>query len=245
MQLSNRIQTVTEIDHDVIERLITDNITAIIIKDFYPAKLAAQIAEKFIASETLAHYTHEVTVGDELRQEYLGVDREGIPFNLLYNNADASLKHQYYQSAKKNIARIRAYAAPALTPVDKLRLALDENYIPGAMVAAFQQLKMLAGIGRVSHAHLSHMSEDPPHFDALPHAFSHLDAQFAANIYLQVPESGGELELWDINPMTPLSTVPDNWRQQLPPSSRIKPAIGDLIIFNCRMRFANLAANRA
>lgn len=234
MQIINHIGVAPRLDQHGIEQLIADKITALIIKDFYPTANAQQIADKIIASETLAHYTHEIIDNNELKQEYLGVDREGLPFNLLYDTTDEKLVQQYYQAAKENIARIREYAAPAMTPIDKLRLELDENYASGAMVAAFQRKKMLAGIGRVSHAEMSHMSEDPPHFDALPCKFANLASQFAANIYLKVPDAGGELELWNVEPLTPLSVVPDAWRKKLPPSIVLKPEVGDLIIFNCR-----------
>lgn len=234
MQAINHIGVADRLDQHGIEQLIADNITALIIKDFYSTSTAEKIADKIIASETLANYTHEMIQDDELKQEYLGVDREGVPFNLLYDTQDEKLVQEYYRAAKENIARIRAYAAPAMTPIDKLRLELDENYSHGAMIAAFQQQKMLAGIGRVSHAEMSHMSEDPPHFDALPCKFANLASQFAANIYLKVPEVGGELELWNTAPLTPLSIVPDEWRKKLPPSIVLKPEVGDLIIFNCR-----------
>lgn len=234
MHYNQRIHFTTRITNENISLLMTDEITALVIKNFYPAKDAARIAEKIISSENLAHYTHEIICDNELRQEYLGVDREGVPFNLLYDNDHHAAVQHYYQSAKENIERIRSYAAPAFTPIDKLRLELDENYSHGAMIAAFRQRKMLAGIGRVSHAEMSHMSEDPPHFDALPAKFAPLARQFAANIYLKVPEHGGELEIWDVPPLSPLSTVPEQWRQQLPASTILKAEIGDLIIFNCR-----------
>jgi hypothetical protein len=93
---------------------------------------------------------------------------------------------------------------------------------------------MLAGIGRITKASLSHLSADEPHFDALPERYLKLDSQFAANIYLKVPTSGGELEVWDVPPMKPLAVVPKNWRSSLPQSIKIKPNVGDLVIFNCR-----------
>lgn len=235
MHKSQRIEIATHITHQSVQRLLSDDITALIIEGFYPAEHASVIADKLIQSETLAHYTHEVATANGLKQEYLGVDRVGIPFNLIYDKPDGDqLVDHYYAAAKENIARIRSYANCAMTPIDKLRLELDENYAEGAMIADYQNKKMLAGIGRVSHAEMSHMSEDPPHFDALPKRFADLTGQFAANIYLKVPDRGGELEMWDVEPLTPLSSVPDNWRAALPDSITIKPYIGDLIIFNCR-----------
>ncbi|HTM64100.1 MAG TPA: 2OG-Fe(II) oxygenase [Gammaproteobacteria bacterium] len=231
---NNNIIVAEQLEQSHLDKLIANDITAVMIKQFYFQDNAVKIADKIIASSTVEQYTHELKIDDELHQEYLGVDREGMPFNLLYDTSNQNLINKYYVSARENIARIRSYAAPAMTPIDKLRLELDENYTYGAMIAAFQQRKMLAGIGRLSHAEMSHMSENPPHFDALPVKFAALSQQFAANIYLKVPEEGGELELWDTAPMTPLSIVPDDWRSHLPPSMLLKPEVGDLIIFNCR-----------
>lgn len=235
MQTNQRVEIRSTLNNESIQRLVNDDIMLLVVKNYYPKSLAQKIASALIRSDSLERYTHELSVGDELRQEYLGVDRVGVPFNLIYDKSEEDpLVYHYYQSARHNMIRIREYAKPALTPIDKLRLELDETYSHGAMVASFQHKKMLAGIGRVSHAEMSHMSEDPPHFDAIPAKFASLTGQFAANIYLKVPESGGELEVWDVPSLTPLSEIPENWRQKLPESMRLKPETGDLVIFNCR-----------
>ena len=223
MHTNQRIEITSMISDQAISRLLNDDTTALVIKNYYPRASAKTIAQALVRSETLEQYTHELASGDLLHQEYLGVDREGVPFNLIYDKKEHDpLVQHYYKTARYNIMRIREYAKPAMTPIDKLRLELDENYSYGAMVASFQHKKMLAGIGRVSHADMSHMSEDPPHFDAIPTKFAELSGQFAANIYLKVPEVGGELEVWDIKPLSPLAEIPENWRQQLPESIRFK-----------------------
>lgn len=235
MQTNKRIEFTNMIHHGAIERLLNDETTALVIKNYYPKRQAEKIAAALARSDTLEQYTHELSVGDELHQEYFGVDREGVPFNSIYDKDENDpLVQHYYAAAKRNILRIREYAKPGLTPIDKLRLELDENYAHGAMVASFQNKKMLAGIGRVSHAEMSHLSEDPPHFDAIPEKFAKLTGQFAANIYLKVPDKGGELEMWDIQALDPLAEIPDDWRQVLPESTCFKPDVGDLVIFNCR-----------
>lgn len=234
MTITRRVEYDTQLTDGAVKRLLDDEITALVIPNYYSKELATSLANKIIASQTLEHYTHELSDGETLRQEYLGVDREGFPFNMVYEQDDEAVVEEYYRAAKKNIHRIRAYTSPAITPIDKLRLELDEQYECGAVVGAFQNKKMLAGIGRVSHANMSYMSEDPPHFDALPKHFAQLDGQFAANIYLKVPDDGGELEMWDVEELSPLATVPANWREQLPPSIKLKASVGDLIIFNCR-----------
>ena len=218
-------------------KLIHQEVVAIIVENYYPQKTANKFANKIIASEKREQYTHEIVDNKKIKQEYFGVDRVGFPFNLIYDKSlDDQLTKDYYQQAALNIALLRKYAAPSLTPIDKLRLDLDE--VLGANVASYQNRKMLAGIARISRADLSYLSEIEPHFDALPPKFCDLDQQFAANIYLKVPRVGGELEIWDVPTLTPLSTVPKNWRMKLPKSITIKPKQGDLIIFNCRLPHA-------
>ena len=91
---------------------------------------------------------------------------------------------------------MRTLARPAVTPIDKLRLELDEQFPHGATVARFQGRKMLTGIARITRAAYSQIVAEQPHFDALPEKYGVLDAQLAANIYLAVPPKGGELEIW-------------------------------------------------
>jgi len=129
---------------------------------------------------------------------------------------------------------------PYLSPIDKLRLELDENY--GANVAVFEEKKMFVGIGRVMRADGSVNSELQPHFDSLPPDFFPLDGQFSANVYLKVPESGGELEVWNVPPI-PANEIVDSdpnkdWRKELPNSIKIKPNVGDLIMINTRRAHA-------
>ena len=144
------------------------------------------------------------------------------------------MEDYYFSEAPLAIERLRQYSSPAMTPIDKLRLELDERFANGARIANFLNRKMLAGIGRITRASHSHLSAVQPHFDALPIKYARLDVQLAANIYLRVPNSGGELELWDVSPLSPYSEVPKDWRSELPTSLKIKPRLGDLIIFNCR-----------
>jgi hypothetical protein len=93
---------------------------------------------------------------------------------------------------------------------------------------------MMAGIVRVMKSENSHLSAKQPHFDALPTKYYTFDSQFAANIYMQTPEEGGCLELWDVDALKPGEHTPKDWRSKLPPSIQIQAKMGDLILFNCR-----------
>lgn len=231
--MDQRILRSTNLTAECLADLFTDRILALVVQGYYAPSLCESLSQAILADTRVQRYTHEVVMENEVTQKYFGVDRLGIPFNSTYGG-DPIAEENYYREASSGIEHLRRLAAPAPTPADKLRLELDEHFLPGASVAAFSGRKMLAGIGRITKAELSAMSAEQPHFDALPARFGALDAQFAANIYLRVPPLGGELELWDVPPMDPLAKTPADWRSELPPSVKIAPQLGDLILFNCR-----------
>ncbi|AMC34034.1 2OG-Fe(II) oxygenase [Janthinobacterium sp. B9-8] len=228
------VRIAKKLSPDLISDLIHDEIAAVVIEAYYPAHLCDLLSNNILRSQDIDPYTHEVVEDDALLQKYFGVDRIGIPFNSTYNAANPEKINEYYREASVQIERLRAYCEHFLSPIDKLRLELDELFIPGATVAHFQNKKMLAGIVRISKAEQSYLSALEPHFDALPPKYAELDAQLAANIYLKVPDVGGELEIWDIPALTPFTQAPEQWRAQLPVPIKIKPKQGDLVIFNCR-----------
>ena len=215
--------------------LANDDLLLLVVEDFYEVDACRRFSERIVDHEHVERYTHEIVVDGKLEQQYFGVDRLGQPFNSTYGTVPGSADWEhYYRSIEPARERMRGLARPAVTPIDKLRLELDEQYPHGATVARFQGRKMLTGIARITRAAYSQMSAEQPHFDALPEKYGVLDAQLAANIYLAVPPQGGELEIWDVPPLHPLTTVGADWRAELPASFKVKPRLGELILFNCR-----------
>jgi len=105
---------------------------------------------------------------------------------------------------------------------------------------------MFIGLSRVVEpgvyflAHHDIFAKDAPHSF---HAKS-LQAQFACNVYLDMPDEGGELEIWE---REMLPTEFDALRGDsygIPPellgkpSLRLKPNCGELILFNSRKMHA-------
>lgn len=89
------------------------------------------------------------------------------------------------------------HSCPTLSPLDKLRLELDEVWPGGATVRKNADGEsFLAGITRVMHGPTRYI-DGFMHVDELaPMVQSR--GTFSANVYLKVPPTGGELAVWPI-----------------------------------------------
>jgi hypothetical protein len=236
---NHKVAKVDQLSTDVLRSFVQNELCAIHVPLYCDPYLCRQLGEWFAYNPELENYTHEIRNDDGVKYLEYGVERLGVPFNSTYGKKlDSPEKTLYYELASKGIRRVREKYAPHLSPIDKLRLELDELWPHGANVAAFEGRKMFVGIGRVMRAETSNIAEFQPHFDAVPQALANLQAQYAANIYLVMPEQGGELELWDAPPLSldqlENEHVDHDWRSELPSSFLVAPRHGDLIIFNAR-----------
>ena len=138
---------------------------------------------------------------------------------------------------------LRQIFAPYQTPIDQLRLRLDEICPAGAKIEQIEKnKKMFVGLCRVIDPHkivLPH--QDDIRWDHQQDKLANLINQLAVNIYLKIPETGGELELWDYG----FSTKEEYSKEAgesygiskekiKPPVVTITPKVGELIIFNPR-----------
>jgi len=213
--------------------------TCILVVKHFVSEDCRQKVEAFVKKAQTEPYTYTVLEEGKPKHVYVGVDRIGTPFNSTLGKTDRErFQREYYESALPNIQTMRRSFLPYLSPVDRLRLELDEIWPRGAQIAAFEGKKMFVGIFRVMAPELSDGSADHPHFDALPKYISPLDSQFAANIYVSVPNTGGELEVWNLDPLSPEDRLDGiegkPWRQTAPQPIQYKPEAADLVLFNSR-----------
>lgn len=150
-------------------------------------------------------------------------------------------RKKYLNQAKLHTRKLREASFPYISPIDLIRLQIDEIWPCGAYLMHIDQQAMLFGLTRLW----------PIGYEALPHQdmfFRELPSnikaktqisQLGINIYLKTPDEGGELVLWDYafsDEYCTKNNVSGSYgfkRSELPDSFlRIKPKDGDLIIIN-------------
>ncbi|MFP5473569.1 MAG: 2OG-Fe(II) oxygenase [Gammaproteobacteria bacterium] len=205
--------------------LIRGDFLALRISHFYPRAQCEQVAERVLDYPAL-------------RQFKLATRMERYGPSLGESAGSPVAMQAYQQAAAEEVGAFRALCSPYLTPIDKLRLALDEAWPAGAHLGVINGSKAFTGVVRIVNAGGS----TEPHQDRLIAGDIDLSAsiaeQLAANIYLRTSSKGGELEIWDLSlPRSAYQSIraPGKagvLRDQLPPSTlRIGPEQGDLILF--------------
>lgn len=235
----NKVIQTNLLTEDSLRNLFEDRVLALRVSNYCAPEVASKLSEWFTNQHNLPAYTHEVYKDGILKQEYYGVYRYGLPYNKTYGtHPDSSIRQEYYQQAIPSIRSVRKACFPYLSPIDCFRLELDETWTTGAQIASYEGRKMFVGVGRVMPADDSHILQEKPHIDCLPQTIFQLDGQFSANVYLQIPDSGGALELWDLPPISPTKieslSEENNGRTQLPEPIVIFPDEGELVLFNTR-----------
>jgi hypothetical protein len=165
--------------------------------------------------------------------------RIGYPYSEII---DEETRRRYHAEARSNITRLREMFAPYASPEDELRLILEERWHPGAELMRVNDETCFVGICRFQ----GNNADLVPHTDKverfLPKGYQSLRAQLSTNIYVSMPETGGELEIWDLEPTEDdyQEMVGDRSfgieRHKLPePTAVIKPKPGDLALLNPRL----------
>ncbi|WP_330330961.1 2OG-Fe(II) oxygenase [Streptomyces sp. NBC_00536] len=235
--LTNEIAT--ELTTETLLQLANREIGAIHVRGYYPVDIAQDVAQKAINHQALGNYH---------KQHTSSVGRVYMPH--IDTKWDAELTDRYHEQAIPAIQDVRSMFHPYLSPVDRVRLELQELWPAGANLMRLRERACFVGAFRVFQPSTS---EFYPHNDAIdqesdaPEIEGVLN-QLVANIYLQVPDEGGNLQLWlreptedetrtilDVEGLEP-ETVEE-------PVHTIHPEAGDLIIFSPRMLHAVTAGH--
>jgi hypothetical protein len=215
-------------------QLASREIAAIHVVGFFPADVAERVA-----GETLRH----AKLGSYHKELSSSVGRVHMPH--VDTKFDAEMSRRYHDDALAAILDVRSLFAPQISPIDHLRLLLQEQWPAGANLLRLNGRACFVGALRVFRPGVSELL---PHNDRLvqetnaPEAAG-LTEQLSANAYLAVPEVGGDLLLWLREPTADEATIilaveglaSDSVE---PPALRLHPRAGDVIIFSSAMLHA-------
>lgn len=227
MRVADRsINTLTGAD---IEALSGGDVLALRLSRFYAPEHCAMVRAR-VTGATKTHY--EVAPS---------VTKIGMA---LFEATDAALLEAYYADAERAGQRARALYGELDDPIDRLQTMLARIWPAGCEVERLHDRAMYAGLVRV----IDSSSELRPHqdntdWDMRSSARAQtMRTQLSANVYFSAADEGGDLELWP-------AAIGDeaHYRSlQVPgdyalaraaigePAVTIRPAAGDLLIFDAR-----------
>ena len=225
-----------ELTADSLNNLATRQIGLIHVRNFFSLDPAFKenLVNRLINHPLLGHYRRKYTSG---------VARVGTPHIDAEWDGDAAA--QYHRQAIDSIHQLRGLFSPNITPIDRVRLMLQELWPKGANLQQLHGRSCFVGAVRVFKPD---SSEFYPHHDRLeeesdaPEAGGLAD-QMVANVYLTTSPVGGDLELWlrEANDDERVQICSDEGlsrRRVEEPALTVHPEAGDLTIFCSRMLHA-------
>ncbi len=224
-----------QLKHDDLLALCQGKILAIRIPNYYPVELSQVACQKLLNHPQFCYY----------EKEPKNVRRWGMSF---YETVDTfetvdmqETKYRYYAQVNSTIRELRELFQPYYSPMDRFRLELQEAWAMGANMMNIDGFPMFVGMARSFEngaGALPHQDDIRWYAPDYP-VVQTLKTQLTANVYLQVPPQGGELEIWQkqcSKQEYEELRLPECYfldRNQLPQSSLfMKPQVGDLIIFD-------------
>ncbi|MDA9951204.1 hypothetical protein N9D31_01390, partial [Oligoflexaceae bacterium] len=179
---------------DDLNTFVRGDALALVVRGFYPDsdRVDLDSIENHDAIEEYRYVTHKDGEKHELP---FGVKRLGLPFSSSFGeSSDSQARQNYYDKALPQIHQLRRLFSPLLSPIDMLRLELDELWPQGAGVGRLESRLMFTGIVRITEAETD-ILEVRPHVDSMTPDMP-IERQHAANIYLDTPSEGGELVIY-------------------------------------------------
>jgi hypothetical protein len=211
--------------------ILDHSIDAVIVPNYFLEQDCLTIAERIKQSKYFCAYPGYPTVS-RLGQE-------------LYECESELELAKYQEDAPTLIKEMRRLVHPYISPIDRLRVELDDIWICGCNLAKLGNQKAFVGIVR----EFKEDNPSEPHCDIMARGFlehyqdkPNVINQIAANVYLKTSELGGEIVLWDEWPTQSEYNMARNTddpasfgldrKKIAQPKLEIKPNLGDLILFN-------------
>lgn len=229
-----RYSIANQLTRDTLMQLANREIGLIHVKGFYNNPHAKAVAQAMINHPNLGHYSKKYTSS---------VGRVFTPH--IDAEWDDEARAIYAAESSKNIQSLRELFLPNCPPIDYVRCRLQELWPKGANIQELYGQKCFVGTCRVFKPAISTFYPHHDRIDEETDAQEILDLteQLVANVYLETPPTGGELELW-------LREPDDQERERIrhvegllrdtvePPKLVIKPEAGDLTMFSTRLLHA-------
>lgn len=180
-------------------------LTSVHLDDLDAGRVRALRISRFVEPDVCGHLADQLTRHHSLSayrntSELMRVGESHYETHDQGSGTNVPALEDYLARAETLEAEIRAACRPHPSPMDRLWRMLDD--VMGLRRARIDGRAMFAGIVRV----FPEGSELLPHNDVfgrdapgVPEA-AEITAQFAANIYLEVPDDGGALQLWGLRP---------------------------------------------
>ncbi|HTU72725.1 MAG TPA: 2OG-Fe(II) oxygenase [Trebonia sp.] len=220
------------LEKTLIDDLMNDRCAVLWCRSFIDPAEAMAIAEQITSRCEITPYANiDESVGRVGQSLYETLGNDG--------QTRHDILQSYLESRPAMLDRIRRACAPYEVPLERFYRLIDKFY--GAELATYNGRELFSGIVRVIPSgedvvpHNDSFSRDVPELEIA----REVDGQFAANIYLRLPDEGGELQLWDLRPSDeelariPMSEVGyGNDRHYFgQPDVHIRPKPGDLVCF--------------
>jgi len=170
------------------------------VRDFYPEPHRQAMISKIeglIANKKSANWQVTNLEGNLMDSD---VDTIGIPLNM------AIAQHKVQEYFDNSLASTRQWRDQlVMSPIDKLRLELDEVHPTGCQIGRDGARLHAAGLVRIMKRS---MASSLVHIDDVGETISNIGT-FSANIYLQTAMVGGEVEIWPVS-LPDKETLMDN-----------------------------------
>lgn len=225
------IETSVSVTRNHVLQLIHEDVVALRVKDFFHADACEKITDNLLNSPLYGKYANAPQIGRVGKAFFETIESKGSLMN-------------YFSQSTEWLRVMREACEPFQIPIDKLRLQLDECWDGGANLARLNGCPMYAGLIRVfepnafAEPHQDHLDWDASIHEIYGDAI--YSKQIAANVYLHMPQSGGELVIWP-HSLSRIEyearRIPGSYGVDISGFSDplvIKPEVGELILFNAR-----------
>jgi hypothetical protein len=218
----------SEITQEDLLGLFNGGLAAVRVPGYYSTEQSKAITQVLLNSTLHGKYENAPNIG-----------RVGQAF--FESQANEKLAQRYEKEAVKWIRELREGFSPNLTPIDRFRLEVDELWPHGANVAKMKGRKMFVGLARTfGQGSRAEPHQDMFHWDAPESVEANVvSTQIAMNVYLHLPDDGGELILWPVSYNRngyEERRIPGSYglrEETLPePVATLHPRLGELILFN-------------